>query len=360
MNDHEQFEGKTPIGGAANPRAGDTYTSGKYAALARWLQQALGEAPSTTATPLASEGEAQLELLLGSDYHLHFYQQLPDFVMALLSNDSRATLHYAPLLYHLASCRECHQGYLELYDAMGAAVHLQKVRPVLGQGTRTLAATPQRMLGHLCQVLISQAEAVLRQARHDHTHDDDTARSLLQLAIHIGAHIGQSMIRHQALHSLVRVATLFDGPIPPREPDPAVRTYIPALAGSGGARGHKKIVRRAETGAHPANQEPAVILLQSRTLEGSIYQVGQTLELHLHDLDEQLRGHYVTISVPLGSLLEPVRWLGGNPRAIRSSVPVDSSGQLVTPLGQTELQLTNPEDHNLLEVIFMLLEVRPA
>ncbi|MBV9229955.1 MAG: hypothetical protein JOZ18_11630, partial [Chloroflexi bacterium] len=123
-------------------------------------------------------------------------------------------------------------------------------------------------------------------------------------------------------------------------------------------RGNKKIVRRADMLSRPANQEQPVINLQSRGLEGSIVQHGQMLELHLQDLDEKLRGQYVTITVPLGSLIEPVRWLGGNPRAIRSAAPVDASGTLVTPLGETELQLTDPEDHNLLEAMFLLLEVR--
>jgi hypothetical protein len=112
--------------------------------------------------------------------------------------------------------------------------------------------------------------------------------------------------------------------------------------------------------SRPANQEQPVINLQSRGLEGSIVQRGQMLELHLHDLDKELRGQYVTISVPLGSLIEPVRWLGGNPRAIRSAAPVDASGALVIPLGETELQLSDLEDHNLLEVMFLLLEVRAA
>ncbi|MBV9228493.1 MAG: hypothetical protein JOZ18_04200, partial [Chloroflexi bacterium] len=223
MNDHRQFEG------ASDPHANDT----QQAKLARWLQHLLQEPEQTTHASVLEESIAQLELLLGSNYHPHFYQQLPDFIMALLTNDPQATIHYAPLLYHLAGCRECHTGYIELYDAMRAAVHPEGARPVLGQGTRTLAATPQRMLGHLCQTLISQAEAVLRQARHDHTNADAAARSLLQLAISISARIGQSSIRRQALQDLVRVATLFDGPTTPREDDPAVRAYTPTLAGAG-------------------------------------------------------------------------------------------------------------------------------
>ena len=91
-----------------------------------------------------------------------------------------------------------------------------------------------------------------------------------------------------------------------------------------------------------------------------ITQAGNMLELHLRDLELKLRGHYVSISVPLGSLLEPVRWLGGNPRAIRSTVPVDEHGTLRTPLGETELRLSNTEERNLLEAMFLKLDVRLA
>ncbi|MBV9256897.1 MAG: hypothetical protein JO215_02645, partial [Ktedonobacteraceae bacterium] len=47
-----------------------------------------------------------------------------------------------------------------------------------------------------------------------------------------------------------------------------------------------------------------------------------------------------------------------NPRAIRSTVPVDSTGKLTIPLGETELQLSDNEERNLLEAMFTLLEVR--
>ncbi len=72
---------------------------------------------------------------------------------------------------------------------------------------------------------------------------------------------------------------------------------------------------------------------------------------------QDLRGQYLTISVPLGSLIEPVRWHNNDPQAIRSIAPVDASGTLVTPLGVTELRLDNPEEYNLLELIFLLLKV---
>jgi len=66
----------------------------------------------------------------------------------------------------------------------------------------------------------------------------------------------------------------------------------------------------------------------------------------------------VAITVPLGALLEPVRWRGGNPRSIRSTDPVDALGVITVLLGETELQLDNNEERNLLEAMFMLLEVR--
>ena len=87
-------------------------------------------------------------------------------------------------------------------------------------------------------------------------------------------------------------------------------------------------------------------------------QNGPVLELQLKDLQETLRGRYVTISVVLGALLEPVRWHGGDPRAIRSTGPVQMDGTLVTPLGETDLTLQNAEERNLLEAIFLLIEVR--
>lgn len=341
MADFMQFE--------ATSHSGD-----ETSRLAQWLQQILKTIPQAERAPTA-EQQDELELLFDGDYHLRFYQQLPDFIMALLENDGRATLHYAPLLFHLAGCSECHNAYLDLYDAMRAAVHPREPRPMLGQGTRTLGATPPRMLKHLCQVLISQAEAVLLQARHDRINENDAARSLLQLAMRISAHITQSNVRHQALHDLVRVATLFDG----AHADPAAAgrsIYTPSLVTG------KRTVRRTETPAclPEMAQEQQAIHLQARSLAGKITQRENTLELHLSNLDETLRGQYVFLSVPLGGLLEPVRWLGGNPRAIRSTTSVDASGALTTPLGETELRLSNAEERNLLEVMFLRLEVRTA
>ena len=336
-----------------------------YAQLASWIQQVMRQdetqathtAHTTHTTHTGEEGK-ELELLLNSDYHLRFYQQLPDFIMALLADEEQATLKYAPLLYHLAGCRECHASYLDLYDALQAAVYPLGPRPQLGQGTRTLNATPQRMLEHLCQSLISQAEALFRQERREHVANDVAARALLKLALSISARISQSMLRHRALRDLVRVANLFEGSV--TEHDPDVHSYTPKLTGAGGARSGKKVLRRIDTPQRASGaplEEPAIIL-QARSLGGTITQREQTLFLHLQDLAQELRGRYVIITVPLGALLEPVRWRGGNPRAIHSTVPVDAQGTLLTPLGETELQLSDSEEHNLLEAMFMLLEVR--
>src|ERR1051326_1667000 len=136
MNNYKQFD--------SSPE----YRS-EHVKLARWLQHMLSTPPSST------------------DYHPRFYQQLPDFIMALLQNDPLATVHYAPLLYHLAGCTACHTAYLELYDAMRYALKNGDTQPVVNQGTRPLATIPVGTLVSLCQLLINQAEAVLHQARQD-------------------------------------------------------------------------------------------------------------------------------------------------------------------------------------------------
>jgi hypothetical protein len=211
------------------------------------------------------------------------------------------------------------------------------------------------MLSHLCQTLISQAKAVLLQARHDHDDQDEAARSLLRIALRISVHITQSSLRREALKDLVQVATLFDGPATPTQEDPHTNAYSPVLVGLG----HRsRVVRRADTLAHSKGTEYNSIEILARGLTGRIVQNGLLLELQLQNLQEELRGRHVTISVLLGSLLEPVRWHGGNPRAIRSTGPVQMDGTLITPLGETDLLLRNPEERNLLEAMFLLVEVR--
>jgi hypothetical protein len=331
--------------------------------LARWLAEIL-QVPQQQqdAAPLASS-EIGPALAPVGDYHPQFYQQLPGFIMALLHGDPEADIHYAPLLYHLAGCESCHHSYLELYDALRFALQTPAKRPLAPAASGTLSSIPQRMLGHLSQLFISQAEAIQLQARHDRADWGQTiaqARSLLQLALRLSAHITQSSIRRQATQDLVRVATIADGPSPP--PDPNLLSYSSVLSTAGGTRRGKRSTAKRTADAHFPRQasEPPVIQLQARELSGRIIQRDGQLELQLQDLEPSLRGHAVTISVLLGSLLEPVRWRGGNPRAIHSTVPVDEHGNLVTILGETELRLTEPSDFNLLETIFMLLEIRAA
>jgi hypothetical protein len=339
---------------------GSSDSQANTARLSSWLQEVMKQPVTKKPGTISSEDDTALELLLDSNYHVQFYQQLPDFVLALLENNTQALPQYAHLLYHLAGCNECHNGYLEIYDALREAVHPQGPRPQLGQGTKTLAATPPRMLRHLCQALISQAEALFQQGRREHQDYDAPARALLQQALSMSAHIGQSAIRRRALQDLVRVATLFEGVDDTQEDDPHTYQYKSVGSGTSGVRQGKKVLRHVEMPLRSADAaaEQPVILIQARTLEGRITQSGQTLFLELQGLAEALRGHYVKIIVPLGALIEPVRWRGGNPRAIRSEGLVDGTGKMTTALGETELQLSNNEERNLLEAMFMLLEVR--
>ncbi len=339
MNDYTHFDDAAPQGH-------------EYTRLARWLQEVLLISPQKP-----PQGP---ETLSGNDYHPRFCFQLPDFIMALLQNDQRTTLRYAPLLYHLAGCLTCHSTYLELYDAMRFAVTTENSQPIVNTAARPLATIPTATLVNLCQLLISQAEALLRQARQDASDASAAARSLLQMAMRVSTGISQSSMRSRALQDLVRVATLFESPAMSGEQGPATYTYSPLIGAAGGPR-HGTVVRRADTSVRSASRadEQAVIYLQAHTLEGSIIQQGDVLQLRLHDLEEQLRGRYLSISVPLGSLIEPIRWSGGNPHAIRSSAPVDKDGNMSTPLGQTDLRLDKLDERSLLEVVFQLLEVRP-
>ncbi len=337
-----------------NKHTGDTPGDRQeaYAKLASWLQHLLTTPPPGNSEALPGDTLDELEQEAGNDYHLRYYQQLPDFVMALLQNDPRATVRYAPLLYHLASCAPCREAYRDFYMALREALKADEGLPQVDYGTRPLATIPSGSLVHLSQQLIRQAEAVLRQARRDHTDGSDAARSLLQLAMRFSAQLTQSSMRSRALQDLVRVATLYDG-----AQEPPVHTYSP-LVGAGRTRHGGGARRKAGAALPPAEQ--AAIYLRSQTLAGRIIQQQDVLELHLQNLDASLRGHYLIISVPLGSLFEPVQWIGGDPRAIRSANPVDQQGRLITPLGRTDLRLTNQDDRNLLEVTFHLLEVRPA
>jgi hypothetical protein len=321
--------------------------------LAQWLQNLLTTAQISDTATSTTEDE---------QYHPHFYQQLPDFVFALLNNQPQATLHYAPLLYHIVGCPTCRAAYLDLYAAMKATLQPSQADLALSQRIGQLSSfepepIPPRMVVHLSQSLIRQAEAVLRQARREHTDNTELARSLLLQAMHISAHVTQNHLRSQALQNLVQVATLFESSSDTIQQRPPLHSYSPLIDS-----GMSVTVRRADT--TPPSPETSIgqriIHLQSKMLEGTITQHDNTLELHLHNLDQALRGKHLAISVPLGSLIEPIRWHGGDPHTIRSDSPVDQQGNLNTTLGQTELQLNNLEERNLLEATFMLLEVRAA
>src|SRR6266516_1930309 len=260
-----------------NHNAGLPDPRNKYLPLAQWLQQVLAITPRHPEPELASitdNGER-----FGDDYHIGFYQQLPDFVLALLNDDMQATIRFAPLWFHLIGCPTCHAAYLEIYDAMRAAVAPDETYTPITPRSHSMAITSTRMLVYLCRLLINQAKAVLRQAYHDHTDNDEWARSLLQQAIYISSHLMQSTLRQRALRDLVEVATLFDDTAML-----ATHSYTPVLSAGGGSRHSSKIRRRAETLGRPFGQ--STIYLQSglSEIEGTITQNQETLELHLEDL----------------------------------------------------------------------------
>jgi hypothetical protein len=333
-----------------------------YKQLAHWLQRIVASSAGEAAA-FEAEDDNALPNSEPRGYHPGYYRQLPDLAMALLRHpgDPHALLPYTALLYHLAGCPDCREAYLDLYRALRPTLETDHSLPPLDYGMRSLSAISAEAQAHLCQSLISQSEAVLRQARRDSTDGSDQARALLQLAMRFSAHIIQPGMRGVALADLVRVATLFDGPHSPGEETPAAHSYTP-LVGAAGPRGGAHVARRgvAAVRSQPAPSDTPAIYLQAHHLEGSITQQGETLELHLHDLDATLRGRSLLIAIPLGGLLEPVRWRGGNPRAIRALVPVAADGSLDTPLGTTDLRLADPEERNLLEAMFRLIEVRPA
>lgn len=328
----------------------------QYGPLAQWLYQLLvSHAPGGSGEQIPAGEDVSLP---GADYHAAFYPQLPDFVMALLKEEAGVTTRYAPLFFHLLGCPICHRAYLETYDALRAAL-ADEIRPATTSlrlpSSASLATTSPKLLVFLCQLLIGQARTVLRQAHRDHADEDAWARSLLQQAMEISRYIMQGTLRQRALHDLVEVASLSQISAPASPTGTGTLSYE-ALVGAGStSRG--RTVRRADMLSRSGEQ--LSIELRADSLEGAITQEGEMLILRLVDLDERLRGKFLLISVPLGTLLEPVRWLGGNPSAIRSANPVDANGTLVTPLGRTDLQLSKPEERNLIETLFKKLDIRP-
>jgi len=325
--------------------------SNEYVPLAQWLLQILA----------THDPEAELATIrdnkdkVGNIDHIEFYRQLPDFVQVLLHNPTQEDIiRFGPLVFHLIGCTTCHAAYLEMYDSMSATIDIDETSISTNSFPYSIPTTSTHVLVRTCQLLIHQAEEVLREARHEHIDNDAWARSLLQQAIYLGSRISQSTQRQQALQDLVKVATFFDD-----ASTPAAHSYLPVLSAGSGTR-QSNIRRRAETLGRPGGQ--AAIYLQTALSkhEGMITQNQDVLELHLEDLGQELRGRFLIITIPLGSILEPVRWIGGNPHAIKSKIPVGEDGSLTTPLGSTNLQLSIQEDHNLLEAMFKMLDIRPA
>jgi hypothetical protein len=324
----------------------------EYLPLAQWLQQILATAPQDPKAELTTTDNKEQ---LGDTYHIKFYTQLPDFVLALLTDATQEDiLRFGPLVFHLIGCPACHTAYVEIYDAMRATIGIDEAQLSTSQLTQSFATTSKPVLVYMCQLLINQAAEVLREARHDHSDQDAWARSLLQQTIYLSSQVTESTQRQRALQNLVEVATFFD-----ETTTPAAHSYLPVLTTSSATR-QSKIRRRAETLGRPNGQTAIYLQTGLSKQEGMILQNQDVLELHLEDLGQELRGRFLIITIPFGSLLEPVRWIGGNPHAIRSKVPVGEDGSLTTPLGSTDLQLSVQEDHNLLEAIFIKLDIRVA
>lgn len=329
----------------------------QYAPLALWLGELLVTTPPGAYTGQLSVGDDVS--LLRDDYHTAFYPQIPDFAMALLKKDSHATTRYAPLLFHLIGCSACHQAYLEMYDALRVA--LSESPKVSSAALRipsstTLATTSPKLLVFLCQLLVGQARAQLRYAHRTHGDQDAWARSLLQQAMLISSSIMQGTLRQRALRDLVEVASLYAASPTEIASRPAQLSYGSLVGSGSSSRG--RTLRRVEALSRP--QEPVQIELRADSLEGSVTQQDELLLLTLVGLQESLRGKVLVISVPLGTLLEPVRWRGGNPYAVLSTGPVGADGKLTTVLGSTDLRLSDPEERNLVETLFKKLEVRAA
>nr|BBH94627.1 hypothetical protein KTA_28260 [Thermogemmatispora argillosa] len=348
MSNHSNYEGET-----AQPQPGSS------GGLARWLQE-LMLSPNVPA-PSTSSSSEQLTLLQSNDDHLRLYQQIPDFCEALLKHDDQVYLRYAGLIYHLIGCSLCRTVYVETYTALHSVLVAQPLvseQEALLRPPVTVPPAPVRSLVRLCQALIRQAELWLRQAASGEQSEAAlmTARQLLQQAIRLSA--GLSQQREQALRDLVRVATLMsEHEGPPRKPP--LYTYELRQLGPASRSARRAAISSASLSLTGGQEVPA-ILLQAGSYEGKIEQEGDLLVLSLQGLPPELRGHHLEAALPLGSLVEVVEWLGDHPQAIRSPEPVDAQGRLRIPLGRTPLRLSKIEERNILEAVFMRLELRPV
>ena len=94
--------------------------------LAAFIQAVMNTPPSDLQLSEASSvlGSRALQVV-GQDYHLEFYQQLPELVLSILNDEPdgpELVNHYGALLFHLAGCMICHQAYMELYNSLSAAL----------------------------------------------------------------------------------------------------------------------------------------------------------------------------------------------------------------------------------------------
>ena len=106
------------------------HKSGEYVGLAQWLQEVLQLSEQEEHFSNGEYKDAQLKLVVEKEYHLTFYQQIPNFVMVLLENNSSATIQYASLLFHMVGCRTCHNTYLDFYSSLHATVSSRPQSPV--------------------------------------------------------------------------------------------------------------------------------------------------------------------------------------------------------------------------------------
>lgn len=244
--------------------------------------------------------------------------------MAVLQGDPGALARYAPLLFHLVGCATCHSTYLGVYGALWAAVHTPDDIPAQqGAGRPTSRTTSPGMVAYVCQVLLSEAKAVLEETRRERTDGSALACSYLHRVLRMSAQLTQDRWRVQVVRELREVAMLYERAYASLEPSAVAYSSALLLPSGSGERAGTTLPCAAGT-SRPATQ--SVILIHADSPMGAITQREETLELHLEDLEAPLRGSLLTISLPLGTLLDEVHWHGGNPRAIQSVTPVDGCG----------------------------------
>lgn len=315
--------------------------------LAAFLQTVMNTPPPD---PTLETGTSPLEpdVLRGveQDYHLEFSQQIPDLVLAILTDGPDTPQHvtrFGALLFHLVGCDLCHQVYMELYDSLRSALSQPANQETAEQQTLSPSAGDR-----FCRALIAQAEAVLIQTTQENREDHlRAARQLLQTAIRTGGSIKQAWVRQRALSDLVRVALLAD----PQEGEASAPLSYALVTQRGIVR------RRLDSASAEVNKQNAIVVRCGPLRGGEITQHEQVLTLHLADLDAEMCGRRIKVSFPLGTIFEPIHWYG-SPRALFAPTLVSENGTVQVPLGETELQISVSAEKSLLEVLFLLLEIR--